>query len=220
MEIRFDVTKEERKLLVQAVSEVVGVAPVYKKAPGFEYVVYNYTIDRHGTLIYDERTSEGDVQRLLSELASRGFRHEPIVDSAASAPDKLVIELPNEGLNDAAMANLERLVVGKATLIMKALGTDALPIERREQSLVFPWFSAEALDAEVEAYSRFVHALCELAKKQKRVTMKEKAIDSDSSEKFAMRCFLLRLGFIGAEYKSSRAILLSKLSGSGSFKRQ
>ena len=35
---------------------------------------------------------------------------------------------------------------------------------------------------------------------------------------YAFRCFLLRLGFIGEEYKAERKILLSKLSGSSAFK--
>ncbi len=33
-----------------------------------------------------------------------------------------------------------------------------------------------------------------------------------------MRCFLLRLGFIGAEYKGARAILLRNLQGSSAFR--
>jgi hypothetical protein len=37
-------------------------------------------------------------------------------------------------------------------------------------------------------------------------------------EKYAFRCFLLRLGFIGDEYKKSRKILLKNLSGSSAFK--
>ena len=32
------------------------------------------------------------------------------------------------------------------------------------------------------------------------------------------RCFLLRLGFIGDEYKAARKILLRNLTGSGAFK--
>ena len=54
-----------------------------------------------------------------------------------------------------------------------------------------------------------------MAKTQKRVTAKDKAVDND---KYAFRCFLLRLGFIGDEYKADRKILLSKLSGSSAFK--
>jgi len=72
--------------------------------------------------------------------------------------------------------------------------------------------------AELDAYTRLIHALCEMAKKQTRVTMKERAIGGEDSEKFAFRTFLLRLGFIGTEYASARKVLLAKLSGSGSFK--
>jgi len=218
MQINFFVSKEERKLLVQAVSEIIGCELIYKKAPGFEYVVTNYTIDRHGSLIYDERVSEEEAQHLLSELAARGFAHEAIADSAATAPDRLVVEVPLDGFTDSALNNLERLVAGKAALIMKAIGASALPVERTETSARFPWFSAAASYAEIDAYTRFIHALCDMAKKQKRVIMKEKSSDGNSSDKFAMRCFLLRLGFIGAEYKAARTVMLSKLSGNGSFK--
>lgn len=40
-------------------------------------------------------------------------------------------------------------------------------------------------------------------------------IDCDPQE---MRCFLLRLGFIGAEYKRARAVLLRSLQGSSAFR--
>ena len=33
-----------------------------------------------------------------------------------------------------------------------------------------------------------------------------------------MRCFLLRLGFIGTEYKRARAVLLRNLQGSSAFR--
>jgi len=54
-----------------------------------------------------------------------------------------------------------------------------------------------------------------MAKTQKRVTAKDKTVDND---KYAFRCFLLRLGFIGAEYKADRKILLKNLTGSSAFK--
>ena len=37
------------------------------------------------------------------------------------------------------------------------------------------------------------------------------------SEKYAFRCFLLRLGFIGNDYKPQRKILMRRLSGSAAF---
>lgn len=48
------------------------------------------------------------------------------------------------------------------------------------------------------AYLHFVHALCEMACNQKRISVQEREVEN---EKYAFRCFLLRLGFIGEEYK-------------------
>ena len=54
-----------------------------------------------------------------------------------------------------------------------------------------------------------------MSKEQKRINATEKKADN---EKYAFRCFLLRLGFIGAEYKLDRKILLQNLEGSSAFK--
>ena len=54
-----------------------------------------------------------------------------------------------------------------------------------------------------------------MAKNQKRVNAKEKDVEN---EKYAFRCFLLRLGFIGNEYKQERKILLQNFTGSAAFK--
>lgn len=54
-----------------------------------------------------------------------------------------------------------------------------------------------------------------MSKEQKRITATEKTVDN---EKYAFRCFLLRLGFIGDEYKADRKILLKNLKGSSAFK--
>ena len=47
------------------------------------------------------------------------------------------------------------------------------------------------------------------------MTAREKPVEN---EKFAFRCFLLKLGFIGAEYKADRKVLLRNLTGSAAFK--
>ena len=56
---------------------------------------------------------------------------------------------------------------------------------------------------------------CKMSKEQKRINSTEKKV---SNEKYAFRCFLLRLGFIGEEYKTDRRILLKNLTGSSAFK--
>ena len=64
-------------------------------------------------------------------------------------------------------------------------------------------------------YDNFICKLCEMARNLKRVTAKEKEVEN---AKYAFRCFLLRLGFIGDEYKTDRKLLLKNLSGSAAFK--
>lgn len=127
----------------------------------------------------------------------------------------LVIEIPKENFTDIALSNLEKILESKGDLIKKALGVEELPIEQTEETLRFPWFSFDEDAEKVKAYTHFITALCDMAKKQKRITATAKEVDN---EKYAFRCFLLRLGFIGEEYKAARKILLSKLNGSSAFK--
>lgn len=127
----------------------------------------------------------------------------------------LVIEMPRSSFTDTALDNLKRLVESKGSLIKKALGAETLELEITDDKVRFPWFEDGANPDTVKAYTHFVTALCEMAKNQKRITAKEKETDN---EKYAFRCFLLRLGFIGAEYKEERKILLKNLSGSSAFK--
>ena len=81
--------------------------------------------------------------------------------------------------------------------------------------MAFPWFTELPDTDAVQAYTHFISALCEMSKNARRVTATEKAVEN---EKYAFRCFLLRLGFIGAEYKTERKILLKNLAGSSAFK--
>lgn len=54
-----------------------------------------------------------------------------------------------------------------------------------------------------------------MSKNLQRVSSTERPVEN---EKYAFRCFLLRLGFIGNEYKTTRQILLRNLSGNSAWK--
>nr|DAZ21868.1 MAG TPA: Putative amidoligase enzyme [Caudoviricetes sp.] len=230
MRIEFNRTGAERKALVTAMGEILEVKPRYLGMPTAAYEVDYFTIDRNGTVEFDDRADSEEIENLLEALANRGFVAEP-QETAEDAPEKetasdtavadtepqgenvgLTVAIP---LENVAVGNLTKLLDAKGGLIKKALGIDELPIEIGEDKVSFPWFS-ELPDAdEVQAYTHFISALCEMAKNAKRVTATEKEVDN---EKYAFRCFLLRLGFIGAEYKTERKILLKNLSGSSAFK--
>ena len=131
-------------------------------------------------------------------------------------PDSLVIELPLEGFTPSTLDNLVKMVSAKGSLLKVALGTDSLPIQMGEDTIRFPWFHGN-LDAEhIKAYSELVSLLCKTAMEKKRVTAKPK--ETEGSQKYALRCYLISLGFIGDSYKESRKILLKNLPGSSAHK--
>ena len=234
MERKFNATGERRKEMVKVISGIVGMKAVYMRMPTCAYAISNFTVSKEGALAWDERSSGELVEKVLAGLAQAGFTAEPeetaeAEDSAeADAPETaageesaepqeggLTVSLPRESFTDAALENLHRLVDAKAALIKKALAVESLPVEADAEKVSFPWF-ADGQDGDAaKAYTHFITALCDMARKQKRVTAKERPADN---EKYAFRCFLLRLGFIGEEYKNERKILLKNLSGNGSFK--
>ena len=127
----------------------------------------------------------------------------------------LTIQIPKEKMSFTGLQNLKAILKAKSELICKALGTDNLEIETREDTIAFPWFETMPSPDEIRAYTDFITMLCDNANNSKWVTSKGRTVEN---EKYAFRCFLLRLGFIGDEYKADRKILLRNLSGSSAFR--
>ena len=126
----------------------------------------------------------------------------------------LTIEVPRDGFTEESIINLQKIIDSKASLLRKALGTDDLSVQISEDRLAFPWFYISD-PASTSAYAHLVSALCRMAQKAKRVTVRENHVES---EKYTMRIWLQRLGFGGPEFKEERAILLKNLSGTSAFK--
>ena len=173
---------------------------------------------------YDELAEGSDADEVWAarEMRRMNLENQKVPDysnrgpyGGDDVPDILTIEMPLDGFSETALENLYRLIASKAVLIKKAFGADSLPIERMETTLRFPWLRFGIEPEEINAYARFIGALCAMAKTQQRITATERPVDN---EKYAFRCFLLRLGFIGPEYKEERKVLLSKLTGSAAFK--
>lgn len=226
-------TGAERKALVEAVSQMLDQSARYLGAPTFAYTVGAYNIDKNGTLSCNNDTQPEAFKTLVEALRERGFSAENVVDEAtravagnsvetaiavsdgSSEDNTLTIEVPKTGFNDISLDNLHKIIASKEALLKKALGTDRLLIADTGDTLKFPWFTLYGLEGEVDAYSRLIAAICSMARKQKRVTAKEHGAGND---KFDMRLFLVRLGFVGDEYKAARKILLRNLTGNSSWK--
>ena len=233
MEAKYDVTGAERKALVMKIGELTGTKPVYLKVPSCAYQAGTYHIDREGTVTAAGPDEKAALEWLAEGLLEAGYKavlegfEEEGADAGTEeeAPSEggneaggpaLTVEMPREGLSDEALANLRKIISSKESLIRKALGAEDLTVGERGDRLVFPWFG-EALPEEMMAYTRFIEALCRMAKEAKRVTATDKPVEN---EKYAFRCFLLRLGFIGFQYKEDRKVLMKRLTGSAAFRTE
>lgn len=137
-------------------------------------------------------------------------------DPEGDKPENLIIEIPRNTLSDTAYLNLQKIIASKATLLKQALGTKTLEIKETAEKLCFPWFTLhDGVTGEADAYTKLITAMVEMAKKQKRVVATERPLEN---AKFTMRIFLIRLGFVGDEYKTARKILLRNLSGNSSWR--
>ena len=213
MKIEFNRTGAERKALVQAMGEILEAKPKYLGMPTAAYQVDYFHIDKNGGMEFDDRADSEEIENLLERLEERGIIAVPAETAQEAGTEEesadaennaevtetvpqgadlgLTVAMPRDSFTDAALENLHRLVDAKGSLIKKALGADSLPIEADGENVSFPWFS-EGQDSEsVKAYTHFIAAICDMARNQKRVTAKEKPADN---EKYAFRCFLLRLG--------------------------
>ena len=230
MRIEFHRTGAERKALVTAIGEILEVRPQYKGMPSAAYEIGYFTVTKEGTLEFDDRADSGEVENLLEQLADRGIvaapaemaqawlnaRAEELSKASETEPQEanvgLMVEIP---LDKVSLGNLTKLLEAKGKLIRKALGISELSFEIMEDRVAFPWFEELPDSDAAKAYTHFISALCEMSRNAKRVTATEKPVEN---EKYAFRCFLLRLGFIGSEYKAERKILLKNLTGSSAFK--
>lgn len=202
MKIEFNVTGSDRKSLVTAMGEILGVKPKYLGMPTAAYEVGGYTVDKTGTV-----TGE-DSPELLEGLVTKGIA----VPQQKTESVGLTIEIPQDKVN---FENLTKLLYAKDHLIKKSLGIGEITVKQEGDKVVFPWFE-KTPDADMaKAATTLIAALCRMSVERKRITCTEKQVDN---EKYAFRCFLLRLGFIGDEYKLERKVLLQNLSGNSAFK--
>ena len=228
--------KENRKELIQTLSEVLHEKPRYCGAPSFAYQFSLCRVDRDASLHLPPTIVRQSVQSVVTLLNQRGFEAEiaddaseseapaeqPEDDFPAEQPEEEnpaeqyhTVFVPHEKISGETLAKLEQVVSGKATLLRKALGDSPLSITSTPGGYAFPWFQIRSDEESRRAYATLVEKLIEFARERTRVTASDRETDNP---RYAFRCFLLRLGFIGAEYKRERAILLRNLEGNGAFK--
>lgn len=218
MVLHFNVKGESQKAMVTAIEKEIGGKARYLGVPSCAYEIGNYTVGRNGELEFGDFDDIDEVAPIVDAcVMATGItpaeweENKDAEEAETEGAMELTVTIPFTKVN---VANLTSLLEAKGSLIKDALGITDLRFEMNEDSVSFPWFS-KVEPEEAMTYTKFITAICEMTMKQKRITAKPK---ENENEKYAFRCFLLRLGFIGDEYKADRKLLLSKLNGSSAFK--
>ena len=218
MVLHFNVKGESRRAMVTAIEKEIGGKARYLGVPSCAYEIGSYTVGRNGELEFGDFDDIDEVAPIVDAcVMATGItpaeweENKDAEETETEGAMELTVTIPFTKVN---VGNLTSLLEAKGSLIKDALGITALLFEMNEDSVSFPWFS-KVEPEEAMTYTKFITAICEMTMKQKRITAKPK---ENENEKYAFRCFLLRLGFIGDEYKADRKLLLSKLNGSSAFK--
>ena len=210
IDIRFELKPKQRPKLAEEIATALHTVPCYQKAPSLAYKIGDCTLERDGTLRIPDSVDRETVSNLLEHLKGKGF-----IGEAEQTEDRLTVSIPKELFTQGALENLAKLVENKGGLMARAFKADEVHFTVMEDIVSFPWFPFTANPDETAAYTEFVEKLCGMARSMKRVSGKPTETDND---KYAFRCFLLRLGFIGDEYKAARKILLKNLTGNSAFR--
>lgn len=213
MIIEFHLAGENRKKLAWAIATITGTTAEYQYMPTCAYKIREcYTVTKAGDLEISDQADHKETERLLAELANRGY---VVPDTTEPESKVLTVQMPADFFTEHTLGNLRQICENKAALFQAAFQTDSLDIIPSDEKVEFPWFMVEQ-DGDADAYCTFISMLCEFAKNQKRINNKPETTDNP---KYTMRCYLLRLGMIGVEYKAVRKVLLRNLSGSSAFRK-
>lgn len=237
-----------RKEIVHSLAEHLEAAPAYLGAPGFAYQVGDYTVDRHsnildaqgqkveleellkGTLPEDEAESikgaskteepvaleiglplEGYRGKSLRNLIRIIYGKQPLIKKALGLETDLVGEEAITALNQEPMSTLDHF--RKA---MEGINCPGIDFDFERETITFKLGRGGDDPDKVEAATHLLALINKSARRLKRnASAKVKPADN---EKYTFRTWLVRLGMVGDEYKTTRKVLLKNLSGNTAFR--
>ena len=209
-----------RRAVMEAIAAITHTRVIYSGAPSFAYNTGDWHIDREGVLTSPVFSTEGGGPLFHADLMGT------IGTQGIAAEGLLTVTIFPEDFDPAHLTNIRGMLAGKATLLRHALGVEVDPdaclaagdvLERYglPGGFVFPCFAAATTFAGILAPLQMAERIHAQAAAQLRVRARDMAV---VNEKYAMRCFLWRIGMIGRDYAVARKELLRRLPGNSSFK--
>lgn len=242
--LNYNVTGSDRKRLADKMAEILGCEAKYLGVPTFNYVVDYFTVDKSGTVIFDDRADSEEVENLIEQLEAAGFHAENEEDEDMTEVNVVV---PAQELTAGQLRNIVYLAHAKQYLLNKVFGqefwnidddlvqrlSDENPAECNDFLTIFEGFRSTCKGVSFDdrqvtltypkqetadknaALSKLMGNMVKAAAESKRVNPKTVIEDN---EKYYLRSWLLRVGFDGADGKDGRHVLLDGLKGHTAFR--
>lgn len=242
--LNYNVTGNDRKRLADKMAEILGCEAKYLGVPTFNYVVDYFTVDKSGTVIFDDRADSEEVENLIEQLEAAGFHAENEEDEDMTEVNVVV---PAQELTAGQLRNIVYLAHAKQYLLNKVFGqefwnidddlvqrlSDENPAECNDFLTIFEGFRSTCKGVSFDdrqvtltypkqetadknaALSKLMGNMVKAAAESKHVNPKTVIEDN---EKYYLRSWLLRVGFDGADGKDGRHVLLDGLKGHTAFR--
>ena len=98
---------QNRKELVKAISEIIGIPAVYQFMPTCAYQIGEcYTVTKAGDLEISDQADRKETERLLAELANRGYA---VPDTSEPESKGLTVQMPSDFFTEHTLGNLQRI---------------------------------------------------------------------------------------------------------------
>ena len=234
---------KNRRELVDALYTLTGVKMRYQGPPTFAYTDVFLTIDREGNLIVDDFNANvcelrelaakkliddswDDCRSTLSinipmakhtpesllKLLQIMWSKQELIGKAVGAP--LGFQISKEFIEK--LEEEPQASVSEFLFLWREAGTESnIGIEFEENQIRFTGFPYAEEPEWVRAYMDLATAINNEALITKKVKCEKPTPDN---ERYYFRVWLVRIGFNGEKYKSSRKVLLSNLQGNCAFR--
>ena len=236
--MRIETNATDRRTLVNAIAEHLGQDAAYQGPPSFAYTVGAITVERDSSLSGEE----ADLEALKPFLREQGFLAQditcisfPLTEFTPATLINLLGMLHARQYLIREMTRSNRLSIDEA-LITRLKEAQPDTVEAIEQivqdnvsrdmvkglmisegtlSVEFPFDPDKPTE-----WNTYAKLLCTMADKAKLAHRVSAAYihPNDDEMKYHARCWLMQLGFGGADFKALRGILLDHLHGYAAFR--
>ncbi len=167
-------------------------------------------VDRMEVVLPMEGHTGLTLRNLVNMIASK----QSLIQQAFDLKVAIIEEEFARAINEQVIAIIEDF-----ESIALEVGTEKCPgitFDFKSGTITFKFYEGELEPDKLKAYTDLVANINANAKKLKHASRKTTATDNP---KYSFRTWLLRLGMIGEEYKTTRKILLANLEGNAAFRK-